>query len=779
MNDRVFRPASPVKLLSNLFGGSLKDKEPPSPKKSSRSTPVLMDAARFMPPPLPRPESRENDITRPSSSKGTIAVNLSYSAMDSLAKLEDTFANYILALHARKGNVVGKSVRGRASADELAVNELYNALLEDPDNHQIAAQSQVDVLFAAFEKFLNIAWRAKMGPVISPTTLSSIQAKSDNAYPGDFEDFFRRAYADMAPQNQRAFQAVIKLLADLLDGTGNDSDRGTLTVAFAEVLVPEENPHNFISLLDRFVEDVDALFISRPASSGLGSTPHGSVNSETRSRAATGSLNSNTSLRKRFGLGALSRENSKSDHESKFGSILRTLSKTSHAVDSQPSSLSRGSLNRSMSTEGSGRVSPKRPVSRDRPTVLGAFSFEEDLSHSGFTYLKNAGLDTIGEVPSHSRVPPRKKRRSSLSDLQSLHHMPASETPSWPPQTPKTPTQRPQRRLSPSLVSSPSKPSSIPTPMTVGSTKTTSSIKKENVASVHGGSQRIRGVQNPLTAGMNAQEITVTGYNHTRRRTRGESVSGIPLLKSPSLLKSPPLQGNTPSGLSERPGAVNIATPPAGINSTKLASSPTRKLRMQSPQKLRERLQKEQNAISTAHTSLQAELSKIGEEISKRPPHSIPTSPIKNGGRAQTLHSTSPTKRLPLPNVSNSSSQSSSAINTVSKLAVLESHLSSALSGLQKSISQIEQDLASSLQVSESRARKLDELYREANAENEALYAKFNEELARITNRIRSGEGVDTLKTQVRERGDEIAILKREVARLKRENVGLRAQLKE
>ena len=49
---------------------------------------------------------------------------------DPLKLLEETFSTYMLALRSRSGNVVGKLLRGRARADELAVNELYNILRE-------------------------------------------------------------------------------------------------------------------------------------------------------------------------------------------------------------------------------------------------------------------------------------------------------------------------------------------------------------------------------------------------------------------------------------------------------------------------------------------------------------------------------------------------------------------------------------------------------------------------------------------------------------------------
>lgn len=47
---------------------------------------------------------------------------------DTFGLLEDTFNAYVVALRSRSGNVVGKVLRGRAGADELVVNELYNIL---------------------------------------------------------------------------------------------------------------------------------------------------------------------------------------------------------------------------------------------------------------------------------------------------------------------------------------------------------------------------------------------------------------------------------------------------------------------------------------------------------------------------------------------------------------------------------------------------------------------------------------------------------------------------
>ena len=90
--------------------------------------------------------------------------------------------------------------------------------------------------------------------------------------------------------------------------------------------------------------------------------------------------------------------------------------------------------------------------------------------------------------------------------------------------------------------------------------------------------------------------------------------------------------------------------------------------------------------------------------------------------------------------------------------------------------SALERDLESSLIMSEKRAKKLDELYREASAENEALYDRFNAELSKIAKDMRNGSGEDALKSQLTTAIEEIGRLRKENFRLKREVGGLRAQ---
>ncbi|PVI03151.1 hypothetical protein DM02DRAFT_652772 [Periconia macrospinosa] len=744
--DGKTRPQSPVKMLSSFFSASV-GKE--GSRRLQRNPPsALGEIPRIGPPSQPTPvraHSRDGELSRPTSSNKAASFNANAVQTDPLVKLEDTMITFVLALHARKGNIVGRSVRARNAADELAVNEVYNSLLENPSNLDIAAQSSVDVLLAAYEKFLNIAWREKMGPVLTHATLVSLQMKSDSMYPGEFEEFFRVTFETMAPQHQRSLRAIIKLLAELLDGMGNDGDRGILTAAFAEMLVPAGNPTDFISLIDRFIQDIDVLFPMEQ--SGFNTPNYGSVDSKSRFNV-TGSLTSNTSLRKRFGFGTLTRENSKSESESKVGSLWRSLSKNSHGVDSQIPSMSKAgpiSLGRSNSTDAAMRLSPKRPPSRDRPTVLGAFAFESNQSPgqgtgqgSGRGFL--GALSTIGEVSAAG--PPRKKRRSSLSDLKTLQD--ANDAPTWSPQTPRRDenavNKERQASTSPRTPSrplpSPTKHSSIPTPARLGSP-----MRRENSPAIL--LDRAPGSVRHKTSTSHDQ-VTIKSYGPTKKRS--ESVTAIPTLKSMSGLSERPTSGNT----------VKIPTTPRSPTKTSSSNSPHKKLRMQSPQKLRERLQNQQRDIETASKSLQSELSAIGHELHTRPRL---------------------TTQLSAP--SSLSEAASNAKSYEARFVALEKTLKTTLDTLSSRTSAISQDVSSTLQVSESRAKNLDKLYRESNAENEALYAKFNDELEKVEKSVRKGKGGEEVNRRLKAAEEESARLRKENARLKREVAGLRAQVRE
>ena len=180
---------------------------------------------------------------------------------------------------------------------------------------------------------------------------------------------------------------------------------------------------------------------------------------------------------------------------------------------------------------------------------------------------------------------------------------------------------------------------------------------------------------------------------------------------------------------------------------------------MQSPQKLRERLNQDKKSMALADTSLQAEIAKIGEEISS----------AHKGQRS----ATKAISQTPLPSAPASLQALSSQLSNISTM------LSTFTTTHTASLSSLSSDIESSLLVSDKKARKLDELYREANAENEALYERFNDELGKILGKVKRGEGVDETRSQLREAQEEVARLKKENGRLKREVIGLRSLIKE
>ena len=113
-----------------------------------------------------------------------------------------------------------------------------------------------------------------------------------------------------------------------------------------------------------------------------------------------------------------------------------------------------------------------------------------------------------------------------------------------------------------------------------------------------------------------------------------------------------------------------------------------------------------------------------------------------------------------------------------SRITALESRTTALLTDLTTRTTSIQKDLESSLLVSERKAKSLDQLYREANAENEALYERFNEELGKVLKGVKGGQGVEEMRVKMKEAQMEAARLKKENQRLKRENLGLRCQLK-
>lgn len=252
----------------------------------------------------------------------------------------------------------------------------------------------------------------------------------------------------------------------------------------------------------------------------------------------------------------------------------------------------------------------------------------------------------------------------------------------------------------------------------------------------------------PSASPQKADEVTITRAAPSHRR-KNSSVSGIPKpgnglserATGGNARKLPPPPSSSPEKASpakpaaaDKPSAIPLPPPP-----------PPQKLKMQSPTKLRERLASEQKAIHAADAALQAELRAIGAELAK----------LSRGAAA------APDAKAD------------------ARLAAMARRHADVVAALTGRVDALGADVAESLLVSEARARALDDLYREANAENEALYARFNEELARFAGKVKVGEAEAEVRRRWALAEEEAEMLRRENGRLKREVVGLRAQIRE
>lgn len=161
--------------------------------------------------------------------------------------------------------------------------------------------------------------------------------------------------------------------------------------------------------------------------------------------------------------------------------------------------------------------------------------------------------------------------------------------------------------------------------------------------------------------------------------------------------------------------------------------------------------------MSSAETGLKAEIAKIGEEIS-------------------TLKYLRPTAKLP----TSASPKPLPAIESLStSLVDLSTTLNKTIASLTASTSAIAKDVETSLVSANKKAQKLDELCREVNAENEMLYERFNDELGKILTGVTAGNGIEEMKRKMLEAQAEVARLKGENARLKREVAGLRSLIRD
>ncbi|RWA09699.1 hypothetical protein EKO27_g5400 [Xylaria grammica] len=718
---RSFLGSSPVKYLSSFLSGSGFSDAASAPKLQRTLTGESPNPSSTF---LPGQVSLSNSTRDAASLYGSVKSRDGVRAgpdddkpENPILRLEQTFTGYMAILLERKGSFVGRTLLNRSAVDELSVNDLYNRLIENPFETETAPDVTADVVFVAFEKFVRIAWRNQMGPIITTKALDALQARASKRLPGDFADFVHFLFADMAPQNRRAFTALIKLLAELLDGCGNDSDRGGLTLAFAEVLVDNDSAPHYINLLDRLVEDCDRIFEDGSGNfsfnMGAGASVFELMNVPARGgKSHTGSITSSTSsLRRKFGFdNLLMRQNSKTDPDSR-PSVWRSLSKHArHPATGESPSLSRASVTRTNSVDvgmSSGTHRLRRPGSKDRPPIAGAF--DEAFSRP----TSSQKLETIGEPGDEiAAKAPRKKRRSSLSDLKGL-----MEAASLDDELPMQPLSH-MKETSEKFNSTPRVPSPSKIPMSpnayqyLNSPAFRSTRQKEN---------------------MDDQFKSVSPPNESPRKTHSKmlSTSNIPTLK--------------PS----RDLAANVTDPPTRPTTSPTKTSGTGKLRLQSPHKLRERLQVEKKAVEEVDADLRSELSKISADMARV------NSNLSRGGTADI-------RKL------------SSSVQS------LEERLPSILGQLTNRQDQLQKEIESTLKATEAKAKAVDQLYKETMAENELLYEKFNSELGKIVKALKGKgrEEKEELVGCIKDSSEETARLKKDNARLRREMISLRALIR-
>ena len=754
------RDHSPVKTLSRLFGGfSPKDS---GDQKTAPPTPSVFGDSSWFRPAVQKAHPEQ------SSEAGPKVMLLSEKAEQasgySVESLEHTLAAFTLALHARKGNIVGRSVSNRRFADETAVNDLHDALIEQPSNHEMAAQASVDVLFAGFEKFMKTAWSEKLGPIFTSDMLEDLQKKSNDLSPIDFEEFLLQTVSEMAPQNQRAFRAILNLLIDLLGGTGNDGDRGALMAAMTEITIADNYALNHMSLFDRLVEDNEVI-LRNQSLTGSTTPGYGSVASSTAARSTqTGSVSSKaSSWSKRLGWGSLHRENSKTDSVSKVGSVLRTWSKTSKPAEPQP----RLTPVRTQSIDSRAHLSPfTRPTSKDQ--ISSPPSAENSRPCTGQSWDRSAALKEASMTGTPASE--RRKRRSSLSDLPQL---PLPNTsPFWAPPTHRRPEPSPlAHRHSAVLLNDSSQPSSPTGLSRANAIHRQESHSKENVPPQSEANET--SPSRPMSSGSASQ---IQG-------PRQPSV----LFPAPLRVRGSPSAIPVPRGvLSERPNSGNTPPPPSPTKSRVPEPSPSpKKLRVQNSQKIRERLHNQHEDITSAESSLQVELAKIGEELSALNVSSSPTKDSRNYSatampppQMRSLQRSDSKSQNPGQRAQDHNAQVVQNLNT--RLRALDTRVKHLVGNLSRHNSELENVMLSSLKVAEKKAKELDVRLREANQENEELYSRNNEELGRLFELVGKGDDqgdVSELKRKFEESLAANAAAQREVAKLRRENAGLKAKV--
>ncbi|KAI5840721.1 hypothetical protein DFP73DRAFT_528913 [Morchella snyderi] len=879
------RPPSPVKLFSSFLGSNNNNSNnatgivPGSPNKR----PVLLDRtqSQMLPPKVERTPSTlqkrqtvmgvENwslEDINDYEEKSDVSITMANESP--LKRLEETFEAFIVTLRMfSSADADLDPLREMHGVDNIAVEEFLEDMVHNPKSVKIEMDLGVDVVFEAFRRFLRGEWKDGMGPVIAEKALAELQSKSEELYPGDFEDFFKIFVLDWTPQNKRAFRTIVILLRAMQGRVQDADDKGLLTKAFTELLVFEDSdPFDFMPLVDRLVEEADSLFNGNHDSfCYLGGPTDGSTASDTmnsnhgeavngngafvkRHKSVTSVAYSTTSLRKRLGLS----HNSMRDPYSADGksSVWRTLSKSSKLGQD----THKGHLARSKSTDYDARpyVQPAgRPSSRDSPNLLNAFSNPMSSALPPLRPLSSVippphpspekplpvEPPNLG-VPSTPSGAPRRKRRSSLSDLTNHPDYqpilpPMSSTPDHPdplhlpdheplrfpdPEPLRFPDPEPLRfsRNTPDhpdplrfhRYNTPDHPDPLrlsrhtgtpdhPDPLRLSRHTSTPDhpdpLRVNRQTPDHPDPLRINrhtpDHPDPLRPNRHTPDhpdpLRVNRHTpdhpdplrinrHTpdhpdplRLTPRTpDHPDPLRLTRSNGLRNrsrttvSPPQRSNTPPHTPSTPGRSNsrlsdrsneISARRGTTGNTGATSSPgPQRLKMQSTQKLRERLLSEKQAITRVESGLQREIDKIGEELSM-------ASRLSGRGTAHSAAIKELTSRI---------SQLESRIPEINDLT---NKLETVTNKLEIERSKFE----ITLEKKNKELEGLVEVWNDCLNENDVMFETFNKELVKMSAALKQGRGEAEILKLLQEVRVEQGKLKRENMRLRKENSGLKA----
>ncbi|KAL7267152.1 hypothetical protein RUND412_010272 [Rhizina undulata] len=696
------RPPSPVKLFSSILGNnnnnppissgptSPQKKQNPldrtpqqvlQPKSSPERAAFILQKRNTVIGLIEQHHSMEDDGDKESHlQKITMAIE------SPLKKLEETFEAFVTAL--KMVFSAGADLRplwDTTDVDEALVEEFRQQMVQNPKMVRVEKDMGIETVFGALDKFLKREWKDGMGSVVGMKNLEELQAKNDALYQADFVDFFRLSILEWAPQNKRAFRTMIFLLREMHNRVETPEEKGVLTKTLAEILVEEGDALDYMSLVDRLVEDADVLFNEGPMALNSDGSLNNTNGTVKRSKSTTGgSAGSSASLRRRFGL-THARENIKSGNggvdSGRQDSVWRTLSGKASRKEND---AAKGHLARSKSIDYDVRINKleKRPPSRER-LVVGPFIDNPSLllpspGHNSLQPIVGSPYAPAPEKPLPPGPPEGaiRKRRNSAADL--LSDLEAQQAPSR------------DRVSTPDLYN--------------GSTTSLRTPDRNTASTSPRPTPPIPEEQTPPNCGLErVRTVVVRDRKDLPTRKLIASMAGQP-----------------------------TATP--------------QKLKMQSPQKLRERLHNEKQAITKIEPGLQQEIDRIGTELS--------------------IAARSTRDR-------NNQLEIKELFNQLNQLEFQISKAQDAESRCEA----LKKESEVAWKKNRREIERLDRLLNDCIAENDVMFEKFNEELVKISSGLKSGKGEMEFLRILQEVKAEQGRLKRENMILRRENTALRAKI--